>query len=98
MKTTPSNSTEPKARSRRSRLVRRSPKSRGAVMVLALLGGFMIIGFIGYVFNTGRHAQLRQQTQSAADSTAISGAGYVARSFNTVAMNNVEAIHFLKFL
>lgn len=90
MKTTPSNSTEPQARRRRSRLVRRSPKSRGAVMVLALLGGFMIIGFIGYVFNTGRHAQLRQQTQSAADSTAISGAGYVARSFNTVAMNNVE--------
>lgn len=60
------------------------------MMVLALLGGFMIIGMIGYVFNTGRHAQLRQQTQSAADASAISGAGYVARSFNTVAMNNVE--------
>jgi len=72
------------------RLVRRSPKSRGAVMVLFLLGGFMIVGMIGYVFNTGRHAQLRQQTQSASDATAISGAGYVARSFNTVAMNNVE--------
>lgn len=75
---------------RRKRLVRRSPKSRGAVMVLALLGGFMIVGMIGYVFNTGRHAQLQQQTQSAADATVISGAGYVARSFNTVAMNNVE--------
>ncbi|MBX2852549.1 MAG: Tad domain-containing protein [Phycisphaeraceae bacterium] len=85
MKTAPTN---PPAR--RKRLARRSPKSRGAVMVLALLGGFMIVGMIGYVFNTGRHAQLRQQTQSAADATAISGAGYVARSFNTVAMNNVE--------
>lgn len=60
------------------------------MMVLALLGGFMIVGMIGYVFNTGRHAQLRQQTQSASDATVISGAGYVARSFNTVAMNNVE--------
>ena len=75
---------------KRSRLARRSPRSRGAVMVLALLGGFMVVGMIGYVFNTGRHAQQRQQTQSAADATAISGAGYVARSFNTVAMNNVE--------
>ena len=74
----------------RSRRVRHSSKSRGAVMVLALLGGFMIVGMIGYVFNTGRHAQLQQQTQSAADATVISGAGYVARSFNTVAMNNVE--------
>lgn len=78
------------ARKSRTRLTRRSPKSRGAVMVLALLGGFMIVGLIGYAFNTGRHAQLQQQTQSAADATVISGAGYVARSFNTVAMNNVE--------
>lgn len=69
---------------------RRSAKSRGAVMVLALLGGLILVGMIGYVFNTGRHAQLRQQTQSAADATGISGAGYMARSFNTVAMNNVE--------
>ena len=50
----------------------------------------MIVGLIGYVFNTGRHAQLRQQTQSAADATVIGGAGYVARTFNAVAMNNVE--------
>ncbi|MEO0477236.1 MAG: Tad domain-containing protein, partial [Planctomycetota bacterium] len=88
MKTTRTNPSQQGLK--RKRLARRSPKSRGAVMVLALLGGFMIVGLIGYVFNTGRHAQLRQQTQSAADATVISGAGYVARSFNTVAMNNVE--------
>lgn len=58
--------------------------------MLALLGAFMLAGMIGYVFNTGRHAQLRQQTQHASDAVTISGAGYVARSFNTVAMNNVE--------
>lgn len=91
MKTTMNNPTKPTPpRGVRKRLARRSPKSRGAVLVLALLGGFMIVGLIGYVFNTGRHAQLQQQTQSAADATVISGAGYVARSFNTVAMNNVE--------
>lgn len=78
------------SRAQRNRFFRRSPKSRGAVLVLALLGAFMMVGLIAYVFNTGRHAQLRQQTQSAADATVISGAGYVARSFNTVAMNNVE--------
>ncbi|MEM9110583.1 MAG: Tad domain-containing protein [Planctomycetota bacterium] len=86
---TPPDSPTPSC-NKRTRLVCRSPKSRGAVMVLALLGGFMIVGLIGYVFNTGRHAQLQQQTQSAADATVIGGAGYVARTFNTVAMNNVE--------
>ncbi|MFN3165710.1 MAG: Tad domain-containing protein [Phycisphaeraceae bacterium] len=74
----------------RARLARRSARSRGAVIVLTLLGAFMVAGMIGYVFNAGRHAQLRQQTQHAADATAVSGSGYVARSFNTVAMNNVE--------
>ncbi|MEM9347749.1 MAG: Tad domain-containing protein [Planctomycetota bacterium] len=88
MNHTPSNPSN--ARPWRKRSLRRSPKSRGAVLVLALMGGFLIVGLIGYVFNTGRHAQLRQQTQSAADATVISGAGYVARTFNTVAMNNVE--------
>lgn len=75
---------------RRARLASRSARSRGAVIVLALLGAFMMAGMIGYVFNTGRHAQLRQKTQHTADAVAVSGAGYVARSFNTVAMNNVE--------
>ncbi|MEM9110581.1 MAG: Tad domain-containing protein [Planctomycetota bacterium] len=88
MNRSPSNPSN--ARPWRKRSVRRSPKSRGAVLVLALMGGFLIVGLIGYVFNTGRHAQLRQQTQSAADATVISGAGYVARTFNTAAMNNVE--------
>lgn len=74
----------------RCRRARRSARSRGAVIVLSLLGAFFVAAMIAYVFNTGRHAQLRQQTQSAADATAITGAGYIARSFNTVAMNNVE--------
>ena len=84
------NTTVRLAKRQRSRRANRSARSRGAVIVLALLGAFMMAGMIAYVFNTGRHAQLRQETQSAADASAISGAGYVARSFNTVAMNNVE--------
>jgi len=71
-------------------LARRSPRSRGVVIVIALLSTILIAGLIGYVFNTGRHAQLKIETQNAADATAVGGAGYVARSFNLVAMNNVE--------
>lgn len=74
----------------RQRRRARSARSRGAVIVLGLLGAFMMAGMIGYVFNAGRHAQLRQQTQHASDAAVISGAGYIARSYNTVAMNNVE--------
>ena len=81
---------KPRWTRRRASLARRSARSRGAVIVLALLGAFLMAGMLGYVFNAGRHAQLRQQTQNAADATVISGSGYVARSFNTVAMNNVE--------
>ena len=76
---------------RRTRTLRaRSARQRGVVIVIAVFSTFLIAGMIGYVFNTGRHAQLRTETQNAADATAISGAGFIARSFNTVAMNNVE--------
>lgn len=58
--------------------------------MIALLSLVLIAGMIGYVFNTGRHAQLKIETQNAADATAVGGAGFIARSFNLVAMNNVE--------
>lgn len=75
---------------RRRVLRARSARQRGVVIVIAVFSIFLIAGMIGYVFNTGRHAQMRQETQNAADAVAVGGAGYVARSFNTVAMNNVE--------
>ena len=76
---------------RRRTLRARSARQRGVVIIIAILAMFLIAGMIGYVFNTGRHAQLREETQNAADATAVGGAGYVARSFNTVAMNTVVA-------
>lgn len=75
---------------RRRLLAQRSARSRGVVIVIALFATILIAGLIGYVFNTGRHAQLKIETQNAADATAVGGAGYIARSFNLVAMNNVE--------
>lgn len=55
-----------------------------------LLSLILLSAFVFYVFNTGQHLTYRIETQNAADNAAISGAGWVARSLNTVAMNNVE--------
>jgi hypothetical protein len=62
----------------------------GAVLVITLLSAVLIASLVFYVFNVGRHIQKRVQTQNAADASAAAGAGWVARSMNTVAMNNVE--------
>jgi len=78
------------ATQRRRHLHSRSVRQRGVVIVIAIISILMMAGMIAYLFNTGRHAQLKQETQNAADATAIGGAGFIARSFNTVAMNNVE--------
>ena len=60
------------------------------MLVVALLSLILLASLVFYVFNTGQHVTYRMETQNAADNAAISGAGWVARSFNTVAMNNVE--------
>jgi hypothetical protein len=65
-------------------------RERGVVLVIAILGLALIAGLVFYVFNVGRHVQRRVEAQHAADSAAIGGASWVARSLNTVAMNNVE--------
>lgn len=59
-------------------------------MVLALLGLILLASMVFFVFNAGQHVTYRVEVQNAADNAAISGAGWVARSLNTVAMNNVE--------
>jgi hypothetical protein len=58
--------------------------------VIALLSMVLLASLVFYVFNVGHHVANRVEVQNAADNAAISGAGWVARSFNTVAMNNVE--------
>ncbi|MEM7626150.1 MAG: pilus assembly protein TadG-related protein [Planctomycetota bacterium] len=63
---------------------------RGAIMIVMLLSLILLASLVFYIFNTGQHVTYRMETQNAADNAAISGAGWVARSFNTVAMNNVE--------
>lgn len=70
---------------------------RGAVMVIALLSLILLASMVFYVFNVGHHVAKKVETQNAADAAAISGAGWVARSFNTVAMNNVETTRLIAY-
>ncbi len=67
-----------------------TPRCRGVVMVIALIAIVLIASLLFYVLNTGRSVQGRVVTQHTADAVAIGGASQVARSMNTVAINNVE--------
>ena len=64
-------------------------------MVIALLALVLLACLVFFVFNVGRHVAGRVEVQNAADSAAMSGASWVARSFNTVAMNNVETARLI---
>ena len=70
----------------------------GAVLVMALLGMTLLVALILYVYNVGDQVNDRLSMQNAADSAAVSGAGWIARSMNTTAMNNVAASRVLGIL
>ncbi len=59
-------------------------------MAMTLLCLMLLVGLLLYVMNVGWNAQARSTLQNAADSSAAAGAGWVARSFNTVALNNTS--------
>lgn len=61
----------------------------GQVMVMLLLGIALLAGLVFYVVNIGDQVNRRIIMQNAADSVAISGAAWMARSMNIIAMNNV---------
>jgi putative Flp pilus-assembly TadE/G-like protein len=67
----------------------------GVVMVITLLAIILIASLLFYVYNVGTSVQGRVVTQHAADAAAIGGASQVARSMNTVAMNNVETTRLI---
>jgi hypothetical protein len=67
-----------------------SRRSRGAVMVITLIAVILLAGMVFYIINLGRQANARIVAQHSADAAAAAGAGWIARSFNTVAMNNVS--------
>ncbi|MCG3180089.1 MAG: hypothetical protein BIFFINMI_02443 [Phycisphaerae bacterium] len=69
---------------------RRFPRRRsGQVLVIALLALFLLAGMVFYVYNLGDQVNRKVLMQNASDSAAMSGATWMARSMNVVAMNNV---------
>ncbi|WP_261341894.1 Tad domain-containing protein [Poriferisphaera corsica] len=65
-------------------------RSCGAVFILVMLAILLIAAITFYVFNAGRHIQGRVETQNAADASAMAGGTEIARTFNTIAMNQVQ--------
>jgi uncharacterized membrane protein len=70
-------------------------RDRGVVLVIVILSLALVASLIFYVFNIGQQIKNRVEVQHAADAAAISGAGWVARSMNTVAMNNVQSARLI---
>lgn len=64
-------------------------RERGVVLVITLLALLLLVALLLYVLNLSDQVDRRIQTQNAADSSAIAGATWMARSLNTVAENNV---------
>jgi hypothetical protein len=62
---------------------------RGQVLVITLLAMALLAGLVFFVVNVGVTVNRRRDMQDAADAAAISGATWMARSMNLIAMNNV---------
>ncbi len=61
----------------------------GQILIVTLISLVLLVGLIFYVYNLGDQVNRRLEMQNAADAAAISGAGWMARSMNLIAMNNV---------
>jgi len=73
----------------------RARRRRGQVLVVTLLGIVLLVGLIFFVMNLADQINRRVAAQNAADAAAVSGAVHMARSMNTVAMNNVSMSRML---
>lgn len=60
----------------------------GQVLLITLLALSVLVALIFYVYNLGVIVNRRMVVQHSADSVAVSGAGWMARSMNVIAMNN----------
>ncbi len=76
----------------------RSRAPHGVVMVIALLGALLLGALVMFVLNIGVQTNRRVVAQHAADASAAAGSAWVARSLNTVAMNNVATTRLISFV
>ena len=61
----------------------------GQILAIIILAMAVLVGLIFYVLNLGGQLNRRLRMQNAADASVISGAGWMARSMNLVAMDNM---------
>ena len=78
--------------------VRSRRRHGGQVLVITLLSMALLAGLVFYVINVGTQVNRRRDMQDAADATAISGAVWMARNMNLVAMNNVGQAKLLSLV
>lgn len=68
---------------------------RGVVLVIMLLAIVLIASLLYYVLNLGKHVNNRIVAQHSADAAANAQGTWIARQFNTVAMNNITITRYL---
>lgn len=73
----------------------RAAAQRGVILVIMLLAIVLIASLLYYVLNLGKHVNNRIVTQHAADAAANAQGTWIARQFNTVAMNNITITRYL---
>ena len=73
-------------------------RRRGVVMIVTLLAVILLAALVLWVLNLGQQVNRRVAAQHAADAAARAGAGWVARSLNTVAHNNIRMVRTLALI
>ncbi len=69
-------------------LLRQRSAGNSATVVLGVLGLVALVAVVWAVLSIGRRAQARELAQMSADSSALNGAAALARSLNTICVNN----------
>ncbi|MCD6304206.1 MAG: hypothetical protein J7M21_04510 [Planctomycetes bacterium] len=86
------------AAGRFGRARRRDAHRGGQVLIITLIAMTLLVGLLFYVYNVGDQVNRRLEMQSAADAVAVTGAGWMARSMNVVAMDNVGMAKMLSLV
>ncbi len=85
-------------RRRQGIIGRPAARERGVVIVMTLIAIVLLAGLLFYVMNVGRATNARVVAQNSADAAAAAASGWMARSMNTVAMNNVEMARLIALI
>jgi hypothetical protein len=73
-------------------------RRRGQVLAMTLIALVALVGLVMFVYNAGHQVNRRADLQNTADATATAGATWMARSMNTVAMNNVAQARLISLV